>query len=192
MAVTLAKGSSVSLAKVAASPDLTSITVGLGWSGVDDSYDLDASAIIVGANRKALSDDDFIFYNNLTSPTGALEHQGDELVGGDGMEDDEQIVVNLQKVPSEASSIVFIVSIDQARERGQSFGQIANAFIRVVNNDDGKELARFSLTDGASSDIAIVFGEVYENAGDWQFRAIGEGDPGGLLGIVRRFGINAS
>ena len=152
---------------------------------------MDASAIICGTDGRALSDLDFVFYNNLSSPTGAVLHQGDQLVGGDGVEDDEQIIVKLHDLPGAAASIIFVVSIDRAIEQQQLFGQVRTAFIRVVNNAGGLELARFALNEGASENVAIIFGEVYRDGAEWQFRAIGDGDSGGLLGIIRKYGIDA-
>jgi len=192
MAVSLSKGGSVSLTKAAGTSTLTSVTVGLGWdprAGFGAIFDLDASAIILGSNKRALSDSDFIFYSNLTSPTGAVVHTGDN-IDGEGEGDDEQIIVDLSLLPPAAISIVVIVSIDEAISRGQNFGVVDNAFIRIVNNTDGAELARFDLTDGAMSDIAIAFGELYLDGAEWKFRAIGDGYAGGLAEAVTAYGIN--
>ncbi|MDR2280054.1 MAG: TerD family protein [Gordonia sp. (in: high G+C Gram-positive bacteria)] len=190
MSVSLAKGGNVSLAKEA--PGLTAVTIGLGWdvrttSGVD--FDLDGSALALGANGKVPSDQHFVFYNNLRSPDGSIEHTGDNLTGeGDG--DDESINVDLAAVPPEIASIVFPVSIHDATARGQSFGQVRNAFIRVVNRANGAEIARYDLTEDAASETAMSFGELYRYNGEWKFRAIGQGYASGLAGIARDFGVN--
>jgi len=192
MSVSLSKGGSVSLSKAAGVTTLTAVTVGLGWDpreGFGAVFDLDASAIILGANKRALSDADFVFYSNLVSPTGAVVHTGDN-IDGEGEGDDEQLIIDLSALPPAAASIVFIVSIDEALSRGQSFGNVDNAFIRVVNNHDGAELARFDLTDGADSDIALAFGELYLDGAEWKFRAIGDGFAGGLAEAVTAYGIN--
>lgn len=192
MAVSLSKGGSVSLTKEAGASRLTSVTVGLGWDprdGYGAEFDLDASAIILGSNGKALSDSDLVFYNALTSPTGAVTHTGDNLDGqGDG--DDESLIVELDLVPAAASSIVFIVSIHEGISRGQSFGVVDNAFIRVVNNADGRELARFDLTEGANVDTALSFGELYRDGVEWKFRAIGDGFVAGFMAALQTYGIN--
>lgn len=190
MGVSLTKGGNVSLTKAA--PNLTTIAVGLGWdvrSTAGQDFDLDASALALGANHKVLGDEWFVFFNNLTSPDGSIAHQGDNLTGeGDG--DDEVVVVDLSAVPPQVSSIVFPVSIYDAETRQQSFGQVRNAFIRVVNTANGDELARYDLTEDASVETAMVFGEVYRHNGEWKFRAIGQGYASGLAGIARDFGVN--
>lgn len=190
MGISLTKGGNVSLSKQA--PGLTAVTVGLGWdvrttTGTD--FDLDASAIACGAGGRVYSDKHFIFFNNLTSPEGAIQHHGDNLTGvGEG--DDEQISVNLVAVPADCEKIAFIVSIYEATERGQSFGQVTNAFIRVVNQADGVELARYDLSEDASTETAMIFGELYRHGGEWKFRATGQGYASGLAGIARDFGVN--
>lgn len=190
MSVTLTKGGNVSLTKAA--PNLTAVTIGLGWqvrasTGAD--YDLDASALALGANHKIVSDAYFVFFNNLRSPDGSIEHLGDNLVGGGGG-DDEQINVDLTAVPPQIGSIVFAVSIYEAEARRQSFGQVRGAFIRVVDRNTGSELARFDLTEDASTETAMVFGELYRYNGEWKFRAIGQGYASGLRGIALDFGVN--
>ncbi|EME99962.1 TerD family protein [Streptomyces mobaraensis NBRC 13819 = DSM 40847] len=189
MAVTLAKGGNVSLSKEA--PGLTAVTVGLGWdvrttTGAD--YDLDASALLCDAHGKVPSDQHFVFFNNLRSPEGSVVHSGDNLTGG-GDGDDEQIQVDLAAVPAEVDKIVFPVSIYDAAQRGQSFGQVRNAFIRVVNRADGRELARYDLTEDASTETAMVFGELYRHDPEWKFRAIGQGYASGLAGIAQDYGV---
>ncbi|MBF6161325.1 TerD family protein [Nocardia cyriacigeorgica] len=190
MSVTLAKGGNVSLSKQA--PNLTRVTVGLGWdvrtsTGAD--YDLDASALATGPDLKVLSDQHFIFYNNLRSPEGSIEHTGDNLTGeGDG--DDEVINVDLAATPPTITNIFFPVSIHEADTRRQSFGQVRNAYIRVVDSTTGSELARYDLSEDASTETAMVFGELYRHNGEWKFRAIGQGYASGLAGIARDYGVN--
>jgi tellurium resistance protein TerD len=193
MSVSLSKGGSVSLSKESGSTQLISVTVGLGWDPQDGhgpEFDLDASAILLGVSGKALSDADLVFYNNLKSPTGSVEHTGDNR-DGEGEGDDESIIVALDTVPPAVQSIVFVVSIHEGASRGQSFGVVDNAFIRVVNNADHRELARFDLSDGASSDTALTFGELYRDGAEWKFRAIGDGFAGGFTAALRNYGINA-
>jgi len=190
VSVSLNKGGNVSLSKEA--PGLTAVLVGLGWdirttTGAD--FDLDASAILLNADGKAVSDKHFVFFNNLTSPDGTVEHTGDNLTG-EGEGDDEAIKVNLAGMPSEVDKVVFPVSIYDAESRSQSFGQVRNAFIRVVNQEGSTEIARYDLTEDASTETAMVFGELYRNGPDWKFRAVGQGYASGLAGIARDFGVN--
>jgi tellurium resistance protein TerD len=190
MSVSLSKGGNVSLTKEA--PGLTAVTVGLGWdarttTGAD--FDLDASALMVGTSGKILSDQHFVFFNNLTSPDGSVEHTGDNLTG-EGEGDDEAINVNLANVPGECDRVVFTVSIYEAEPRGQSFGQVRNAFIRVVNQADRREITRYDLSEDASTETAMVFGELYRNGNEWKFRAVGQGYSTGLRGIAQDFGVN--
>ena len=192
MGVSLSKGGNVSLTKQAGAAGLTAVTVGLGWdvrttTGTD--FDLDASAIGVKADGKVLTDQHFVFYGNLKSPESAIEHTGDNLTG-EGEGDDEQIKVNLASVPGEIDKLVFPVSIYDAETRSQSFGQVRNAFIRVLNQANGEELARYDLTEDASTETAMVFGELYRNGAEWKFRAVGQGYASGLAGIARDFGVN--
>jgi tellurium resistance protein TerD len=190
--VSLSKGGNVSLTKEAGAAGLSAITVGLGWDArttTGQEFDLDASAIGVGASGKAVSDAYFVFFNNLTSPDGVIAHTGDNLTGeGDG--DDEAINVNLASASADLDRIVFLVSIYDADSRAQSFGQVRNAFIRVVNQANGQELARYDLTEDASTETAMVFGEVYRNGAEWKFRAVGQGYASGLRGIAQDFGVN--
>ncbi|WP_232665349.1 TerD family protein [Pseudonocardia sp. TRM90224] len=190
MAVTLVKGGNVSLSKEA--PGLTNVLVGLGWdvrSTTGADYDLDASAILLNANGKVISDNHFVFFNNLTSPDGTVEHTGDNLTG-EGEGDDEAIKVNLAAMAPEVTKVVFPVSIYDADQRGQNFGQVTNAFIRVVNAADGREITRFDLSEDASTETAMVFGELYRHGGEWKFRAVGQGYASGLAGIARDYGVN--
>jgi tellurium resistance protein TerD len=189
--VNLTKGGNVSLTKQA--PGLTAVIVGLGWDARTTdgrAFDLDASAIVVNADGKALSDKHFVFFNNLTTPDGAVQHTGDN-VTGEGAGDDEQVRVNLAGLPPEAARVVFPVSIYEADTAGQTFGQVRNAFIRVVNQADQSELARYDLSEDASTETAMVFGELYRNNDEWKFRAVGQGYSAGLAGIARDFGVNA-
>jgi tellurium resistance protein TerD len=188
--VSLTKGGNVSLSKQA--PGLTAVTVGLGWdirttTGTD--FDLDASAIICDAAGRVVSDKHFVFFNNLTSPDGSVVHLGDNLTG-EGTGDDEQVNVNLAGMPAECEKVVFVVSIHEADSRGQSFGQVRNAFIRVVNQADGVELARYDLSEDASTETAMLFGELYRHGDEWKFRATGQGCVTGLGGIAKDYGVN--
>jgi tellurium resistance protein TerD len=188
--VSLSKGGNVSLSKQA--PGLTAVLVGLGWdarSTTGADFDLDASALMLDANGKILSDAHFVFFNNLTSPDGSVEHTGDNLTG-EGEGDDEAIKVNLAGVPAEVDKVVFAVSIYDAEARQQSFGQVRNAFIRVVNQADNRELTRYDLSEDASTETAMIFGELYRNGAEWKFRAVGQGYSSGLAGIARDFGVN--
>ena len=190
MGVSLSKGGNVSLTKEA--PNLTAVVVGLGWdarttTGAD--FDLDASALLTDVQGKVLSDQHFVFFNNLKSPDGSVEHTGDNLTG-EGEGDDEVINVDLAAVPADVAKIVFPVSIYDAEPRQQSFGQVRNAYIRVVNAADGSELARYDLTEDASTETAMIFGELYRNGVEWKFRAIGQGYASGLRGIAQDFGVN--
>ncbi len=190
MGVSLAKGGNVSLTKQA--PGLSAVLVGLGWDERTTSgqaFDLDASALMLNAAGRILSDSHFVFFNNLTSPEGAVEHTGDNLTGA-GEGDDEQIKVDLAAVPAEVDRIVFPVSIYDADVRRQNFGQVRNAFIRVINSADGTELTRYDLSEDASSETAMIFGELYRHSGDWKFRAVGQGYSSGLAGIARDYGVN--
>jgi tellurium resistance protein TerD len=190
MSVSLSKGGNVSLTKEA--PGLTAALVGLGWDARTTSgaaFDLDASALLLNSAGKVLSDQHFVFFNNLTSPDGSVEHTGDNLTG-EGEGDDESIKVDLSRVPADVEKIVFTVSIYDAESRQQSFGQVRNAFIRVVNQADGAEVTRYDLSEDASTETAMIFGEMYRNNGEWKFRAVGQGYTSGLAGIARDFGVN--
>ncbi|GAB2934306.1 calcium homeostasis/redox stress adaptation protein [Rhodococcus aerolatus] len=192
MGVSLSKGGNVSLTKEAGSAGLEKVTVGLGWdvrSTTGTDFDLDASAIGVGAGGKSVSDKHFVFFNNLTTPDGSIEHTGDNLTG-EGEGDDEAINVSLGQMSSDVDKIVFPVSIYDAEGRQQNFGQVRNAFIRVVNQANGSELARYDLTEDASTETAMVFGELYRNGAEWKFRAIGQGYASGLKGIAQDYGVN--
>jgi tellurium resistance protein TerD len=190
MSVSLSKGGNVSLSKEA--PGLSAVAVGLGWdarttTGAD--FDLDASALMLGSSGKIISDQHFVFFNNLQSPEGSVQHTGDNLTG-EGEGDDEVINVSLANVPPDCDKVVFAVSIYEAESRGQSFGQVRNAFIRVVNQADGREITRYDLSEDASTETAMIFGELYRSGNEWKFRAVGQGYSSGLRGIARDFGVN--
>lgn len=191
MAVSLSKGGNVSLTKEA--PSLTAVGVGLGWdvrptAGAD--FDLDASALVTDAQGIVVSDEHFIYYNNSTSPDGTVQHSGDNRTG-DGDGDDEVVHVQLDALAPGSDKVVFAVSIDQADSRGQSFGQVRNAYIRVVDRANGTEIARYDLSEESSTETAMVFGELYRHGAEWKFRAIGQGYASGLVGIIRDAGVNA-
>lgn len=190
--VSLSKGQKVSLAKVA--PALKNIMVGLGWDEqqFDNGYpfDLDAAAFLCGPNNMS-SPENFIFYNNLVGAGGSVQHMGDNLTGnGDG--DDEQIFVKLDQVPANIEKIAFTVTIHEADIRRQNFGQISNAFIRLVDNDTGSEVIRYDLTEDFGTETAIVVGELYRHNGEWKFSAVGAGFAGGLLALCKHYGIEAT
>jgi tellurium resistance protein TerD len=190
MPISLSKGGNVSLTKQA--PGLTDIVVGLGWdarSTTGDAFDLDASALVLGASGKVRSGADFIFYNQARSADGTVVHAGDNLTGqGEG--DDEQINVKLAAMAPDVDKIAFAVTIHEAEQRSQTFGQVRNSFIRVVNAADNVEIARYDLTEDASIETGMVFGEVYRNGPEWKFRAVGQGYPNGLAGIATDYGVN--
>lgn len=190
MAVQLSKGGNVSLSKE--EPGLTKVLVGLGWDarstdGAD--FDLDASAFLLNDQAKVRSDSDFIFYNNLRSTDGSVEHTGDNRTGqGDG--DDEALRIDLSKVPADVHRISVTVTIYDGETRRQNFGMVQNAFIRVANDLTGREIARYDLTEDASTETAMIFGEIYRHGAEWKFRAVGQGYAGGLGPLARNFGVN--
>ena len=190
MVVSLAKGQRVSLEKVA--PGLTEIFVGLGWdTKVTDGgfdFDLDASLFMLGSNEKLISDNHFIFYNNLTSPDPdkSVEHTGDNLTG-DGDGDDEVININLQKVPSDVQKIVVVVTIHEADQRSQNFGQVDNAYVRIADAKTNVEAARFDLTEDCSVETAMIMAELYRKNGEWRVNAVGAGYQGGLQALLDRY-----
>jgi tellurium resistance protein TerD len=190
MAVSLAKGGNISLSKEA--PGLTNILIGLGWDiRVTDgsAFDLDASVFLLGKDGKVRNDKDFIFYNNVKSIDGSVEHLGDNLTGiGDG--DDESIKVTLTKVSSDIEKIIVIATIHEAQVRKQNFGMVKNAYIRVLNNDNKVEIVKFDLSEDVSTEVAMIFGEVYRHNSDWKFRAVGQGFKDGLYALCKNFGVN--
>jgi tellurium resistance protein TerD len=190
MAISLNKGGRLSLNKEA--PGLTKVLVGLGWDAraTDGSaFDLDASAFLLNADGKVRSEADFIFYNQLKSACGSVEHTGDNLTGA-GEGDDEVIKVDLSRVPAEVQKIAFTVTIHEAEARKQNFGQVSNAFIRVVNADNNTEITRYDLAEDASTETAMIFGELYRHSGEWRFTAVGQGYNGGLAAMCKQYGIN--
>jgi len=190
MAVSLSKGGNVSLSKEA--PGLSEVIVGLGWDPrVTDGteFDLDASVFVTGENGKVLDDASFIFYNYKTSTDGSVEHQGDNR-SGEGEGDDEQVTVKLTGLAPAVKKLVFAVTIHEAEGRNQNFGQVSNAFIRVVNKADNKEIARYDLSEDASTETAMIFGEVYKHNDEFKFKAIGQGFAGGLKPLAESYGVN--
>ncbi len=190
MAVSLSKGGNVSLSKEA--PGLSEIIVGLGWDPrVTDGteFDLDASVFITGDNGKVLTDAGFIFYNNKLSADGSVEHLGDNR-SGQGEGDDEQVTVKLTGLAADVRKLVFAVTIHDAEARKQSFGQVSNAYIRVVNKADGKEIARYDLSEDASTETAMIFGELYRHNDEFKFKAIGQGFAGGLKPLAEAHGVS--
>lgn len=190
MAINLSKGGNVNLSKEA--PGLNKILLGLGWQAraTDGAaFDLDASAFMLKADGRVRSDADFIFYSQSKSTCGSIEHTGDNRTGeGDG--DDESIKIDLSKVPADVDKIVFTVTIYEHAERKQTFGQVQDAYIRVINEAGGAELARYDLSEDASSVTAMIFGELYRNSGDWKFKAVGQGFAGGLGELAKNFGVS--
>lgn len=189
MALSLTKGGNLSLTKEA--PGMTKVLVGLGWdarSTDGQDFDLDASAFLLKADGKVRADSDFIFYNQLKSVDGSVEHTGDNRTGeGDG--DDEAIKVDLSKIPADIDKIMFTVTIHEAEARRQSFGQVRNAFIRIVNQDTNVEVGRYDLDEDASTETAVIFGELYRHGTEWKFRAVGQGFNGGLKPLAESFGL---
>ncbi|MFJ3307290.1 TerD family protein [Streptomyces sp. NPDC086549] len=185
MSVSLTKGGNVSLGKPV--PGLTVVTVGLGWQATT-GYELDASALLCDQSGKVRSDQYFVFFNNLTSPDGSVRHAGGgSPIGGDN----QQIHVDLTRVPTHVEKIVFPVSLDEAASRGGTFGQVHRAHIRILDQDTGTELARYDLAaDGLSKETALVFGELYRHGADWKFRAVGQGYASGLAGIAADYGVD--
>ena len=186
MAITLNKGGNLSLSKT--DPSLSQVLVGLGWDaratdGAD--FDLDASAFLLGANDKVRGEHDFIFYNQTRSPEGSVEHTGDNRTG-DGDGDDESVKINLGLVPADIQKIAITVTIHDAEQRGQNFGQVQNAFIRIVNDQSQVEIVRFDLNEDYSTETAMVFGELYRHNGEWKFRAVGQGYAGGLRALASK------
>jgi len=190
MAVSLTKGGNISLSKT--DPTLKNILVGLGWDarptdGAD--FDLDASAFMVKEDGKVRADSDFIFYNQTKSTCGSIEHTGDNRTG-EGEGDDESIIVLLDKIPVDIQRVVFTVTIHDADVRKQNFGQVSQAYVRVVNKDSNAEVARYDLSEDASIETAMVFGEIYKHGTEWKFKAVGQGYAGGLAALARQYGIN--
>ena len=193
MPINLTKGQKVDLTK--GNPGLKKIMVGLGWdvnqfdSGAD--FDLDAAAFLLGENGKTPTEKEFVFYGNLEHPSDAVKHMGDNLTG-DGEGDDEQVSVDLSKVPANIQKIAFTVTIYDADVRHQNFGQVSNAFIRIVDETNNQEIIRYDLGEDFSIETAIVVGELYRNNGEWKFNAIGSGFQGGLAALCGHYGIEVA
>ncbi|HRX62075.1 MAG TPA: TerD family protein [Candidatus Competibacter sp.] len=190
MAISLQKGGNVSLSKQA--PGLKRVCFGLGWDvrKTDGSaFDLDASAFVLDGNGKVLSDQHFVFYNNTRDPSGAVTHKGDNRTG-EGEGDDEVIEIGLDSMEAGAAKVAFVVTIHDAEARKQNFGQVSNAYIRALNAEGGQEIARYDLSEDASIETAMIFGELYRHGEEWKFKAIGQGYAGGLAAVARDFGVN--
>ena len=191
MAVNLQKGQKVDLTK--GNPGLTKLFIGLGWDvnkydGGSD-FDLDSAVFMLGASGKTSSDDDFIFYGNMKHSSGSVEHMGDNRTG-EGEGDDEQIRVDLSKIPASVEKLAFTVTIYDAEERHQNFGQVSNAFIRVLDDSNGTELIRYDLSEDFSIETAVIVAEIYRHNGEWKFNAVGSGFSGGLKALCTEFGVN--
>ncbi|WP_026513318.1 TerD family protein [Butyrivibrio sp. LB2008] len=192
MSINLSKGQKVDLTK--GNPSLKSIMVGLGWdvnafdSGAD--FDLDASAFLLGSSGKCPTEKEFIFYGNLEHSSGSVKHMGDNLTG-EGEGDDEQVMVNLSTIPDNIEKVAFTVTIYDAERRRQNFGQVSNAYIRIVDEATNTELIRYDLGEDFSIETAVVVGELYKKDGDWKFNAIGSGFQGGLAALCGHYGIDA-
>ena len=191
MAISLQKGGNVNLSKEA--PNLKRLLVGLGWDprATDGTeFDLDGSAFMVKADGKVRSDADFIFYNNKKSACGSVVHGGDNKTGqGEG--DDEAVALELDRIPADVDKVVFAVTIHEGEKRNQNFGQVSKAYMRCVNIDGDKELARFDLSEDGSVETAMIFGEIYRNGSEWKFRAVGQGFKGGLGPLAKSMGVDA-
>lgn len=192
MAISLQKGGNMSLSRTV--PNLTRILVGLGWESRQtsgDDFDLDASVFMVQENGKVKSDDDFIFYGQLLSKCGSVEHTGDNQTGA-GEGDDEAIKITLPQVPAHVQRLVVSVTIHDAEARKQNFGMVRDAFIRIVNIDNDAEIARFDLSEDYGTETAMIFGEIYRHSGEWKFKAIGQGFVGGLEPMAISYGVNVA
>jgi tellurium resistance protein TerD len=190
MSISLAKGANVSLSKE--EPGLTKILIGLGWdtrSTDGEDFDLDASVFLLGESGKVRGDHDFIFYNQLKSADGAVEHTGDNRTG-EGEGDDEAVTVDLGRLSPDIHKLSVVATIHEAQARRQNFGMVQNAFIRIVNDSGGREISRYDLAEDCSVETAMIFGEVYRHGGEWKFRAVGQGYQGGLAALARNFGVN--
>lgn len=187
--VSLVKGQKVDLTK--GNAGLKQIIVGLGWDANkfdDGDFDLDTAAFLLGSDGKVRNSGDFVYYNNLKHSSGAVQHMGDNLTGS-GNGDDEQIIIDLTKIPADIEKIAFTVTIYMAEERLQNFGMVSNSYIRMVNKDNDEEMIRYDLGEDYSTETAMVLGELYRHNGEWKFNAIGEECQGGLLGLCKKFGI---
>ena len=190
MALNLSKGGNINLSKTA--PTMSKVDLGLGWNprATDGkAFDLDAVAFLTGEDGKVRLDGEFIFFNQKVSPCGSVTHNGDNRTG-DGDGDDETISVDLSKVPQEVAKIVFAVTIHEGQQNGQNFGMVDRAYIRVINQDaNAEELARFDLSEDGSTEVAMIFGELYRHSGEWKFKAVGQGFSGGLGALAASYGV---
>ncbi|WP_026522526.1 TerD family protein [Butyrivibrio sp. VCB2001] len=193
MSISLSKGQKVDLTK--SNPGLSRIMVGLGWDvnsfDTGAGFDLDAEAFMTGANGLCPSGNEFIFYGNLSHSSGSVTHMGDNLTG-EGEGDDEQIMIDLSKIPANIEKVAFSVTIYEAEERRQNFGQVSNSFIRIVDQTTNTELIRYDLGEEFSIETAVVVGELYRYNGGWKFNAIGSGFQGGLSALCAHYGIDAN
>lgn len=192
MSVSLSKGGNVSLSKAA--PAMKKALIGLGWDArttTGHEFDLDASVFLLTGTGKVRNDSDFIFYNNLKSTDGSIVHNGDNRKG-DAVGDDETIAIDLTSVPADVEKVVFVVTIHEATQRNQNFGQVQNAYVRILDDDTQVEVTRYDLSEDASTETAMLFGELYRHNGEWKFRAVGQGYAGGLSSVCAEYGINAS
>ena len=190
MTLSLQKGGNLSLSKQ--DPNLKRLVVGLGWdarSTDGQDFDLDASAFLLGSSGRVRSDADFIFYNQVRTPDGSVEHTGDNRTGA-GEGDDEQIKIDLSRLSSDVDKVAVTVTIHDSETRRQNFGQVRNAFIRVVNEDTSQEVVRFDLGEDFSTETAVIFAEVYRSGPEWKFRAVGQGYAGGLKALCSSYGIS--
>ena len=189
MGINLQKGGNLSLSKT--DPSLREVLVGLGWAarssdGAD--FDLDASLFMVQENGKVRGDHDFIFYNQLKSTCGAVEHTGDNKTGA-GAGDDEALKIRLADVPAAIARLIIAVTIHDADQRRQNFGMVQDAFVRIVNLDTNAEIVRFDLSEDYSTETAMIFAEIYRYNGEWKFRAVGQGYAGGLAALAIQHGV---
>lgn len=191
MPISLSKGQKVSLTK--GNPGLSKVVVGLGWDinmfDTGGAFDLDTAAFLLTDTGKVSKPEDFVFFGNLNHPSGSVQHMGDNLTG-DGDGDDEQIKINLSSIPENITKIAFSVTIYEAEQRNQNFGQVNNAFIRIYNEETGEEILRYDLGEDFSIETAVVFGELYKNNGEWKFNAIGSGYQGGLAALCGNYGVD--
>lgn len=192
MAISLSKGGNISLSKEDAG--LKKLAVGLGWSAratEGKDFDLDAMAVLLGENGKALNDNSLIFHKNLMSADGSIKHTGDNRTG-DGDGDDETITFDLANIPANVNKVMLIVDIYEGKERGQNFGQVSNAYIRCINDETNNEIARYDLSEDASIETCMIFGEIYRHNGEWKFRAVGQGYRDGLLALLLSYGLDVT
>jgi len=191
MAVNLTKGQKIDLTK--GNAGLNNIVIGLGWDvnkyDSDSDFDLDASAFILNSSGKVRTDEDMVFFNNNKGGNGSVEHTGDNTTG-EGEGDDEQIKIDLSKVPADVEKVAFVITIHEAEQRNQNFGQVSNAFVRVVDESKNEEIVRYDLGEDFSVETALIVGELYKHNNEWKFAAIGSGYQGGLLAVCKDYGVS--